>query len=127
MQLSKSAAAPSGRRGFSLRSPLIWLLLGLLVLVLLLGTLVVWPALAGPRAPASVRLAVVGDFGMAGRPEKEVAQLVQSWQPDLVLTVGDNNYDDGATATIDANVGQYYHQYIAPYIGRYGAGATTNR
>ena len=127
MQLPAPAAAPSGRRGFSLRSPLIWLLLGLLLLILLLGTLLVWPALAGSPAPTSVRMAVVGDFGLAGRPERDVAQLVQSWQPDLVLTVGDNNYDDGAAATIDANVGQYYHQYIAPYIGRYGAGATTNR
>jgi tartrate-resistant acid phosphatase type 5 len=73
------------------------------------------------------RFAVIGDYGSAGQPEADVAALVDRWGVDSIVTVGDNNYLDGAAKTIDANVGQYYHAYIAPYQGSYGAGAETNR
>ena len=69
----------------------------------------------------------IGDFGHAGRFEAGVARLVKSWQPQIVLTVGDNNYPNGAVETIDVNVGQYYHEFIAPYKGSFGAGAVSNR
>ncbi len=59
--------------------------------------------------------AVIGDFGQAGPDEAAVATLVKSWQPDFVATVGDNNYPDGEASTIDANIGQYYHEFIFPY------------
>ena len=42
--------------------------------------------------------------------------------PSSSITVGDNNYPSGAAATIDANIGQYYHDFIGPYTGAYGAG-----
>ena len=45
-------------------------------------------------APASIRFAVIGDYGLAGTPEGDVANLVKSWNPDVILTVGDNNYRD---------------------------------
>ena len=70
---------------------------------------------------STTRFAVIGDFS-AGQPEKDVSDLVKSWNPAFVVTVGDNNYPDGAASTIDANIGQYYHQYITPYKGTYGAG-----
>lgn len=76
---------------------------------------------------SSARFGVIGDFGIAGQPEQDVANLVKSWNPDFIVTVGDNNYDFGEAATIDQNIGQYYHDYIFPYTGSYGAGATTNR
>jgi tartrate-resistant acid phosphatase type 5 len=76
---------------------------------------------------STVRFAVVGDFGLNNIPEGDVAKLVKSWNPDFVITVGDNNYPDGAASTIDANIGQYYHDFIFPYSGIYGQGATTNR
>lgn len=81
------------------------------------------------RATASdvTRLAVIGDFGMDNQPEADVAALVASWQPDAVITTGDNNYPDGKAETIDANVGKYYQAFIYPYRGKYGAGASTNR
>ena len=75
----------------------------------------------------STRFAVIGDYGIAGQPEADVAALVDRWGVDAIVTVGDNNYPNGAAETIDANVGQYYHAYIAPYVGSYGAGAETNR
>ncbi|NJN67118.1 MAG: alkaline phosphatase [Chloroflexaceae bacterium] len=76
---------------------------------------------------AVVRFAVIGDFGLAGPPEEEVATMVKSWNPDFIVTTGDNNYPSGAAETMDENVGQYYHNYIFPYQGTYGEGATVNR
>lgn len=73
------------------------------------------------------RFAVIGDFGSASQPEADVAALVKSWDPEFILTVGDNNYENGEAATIDANIGQYYHEFISPYAGTYGAGDTVNR
>ena len=79
------------------------------------------------RPGDAITFAVIGDMGYAGPDEQAVAELVASWRPDLVITLGDNNYPDGAQETIDANIGQYYHAYIAPYRGRYGDGADVNR
>jgi hypothetical protein len=80
-----------------------------------------------PTPPRSIRFAVIGDYGDAGQPEFDVASRVKSWNPDFIITTGDNNYPDGAANTIDTNIGQYYHEFISPYTGSYGAGATTNR
>ncbi len=52
---------------------------------------------------------------------------MKSWDPDLVIALGDNNYPDGAASTIDENIGQFYHEFIAPYRGQYGRGADVNR
>lgn len=77
--------------------------------------------------PPVVRFAVIGDFGLAGQREADVAHLITSWQPDLIITTGDNNYPNGAQEIIDENIGQYYHQYIYPYYGSYGQGGDVNR
>jgi tartrate-resistant acid phosphatase type 5 len=77
--------------------------------------------------PAATRFAVIGDYGLASTGEAGVANLVKGWNPDLVITLGDNNYPTGSAATIDANVGQFYHDYIGNYAGSYGAGSATNR
>jgi len=51
--------------------------------------------------------------------------LVKSKTPDFITTLGDNlanevdNYDSG--------VGQFYSDYIYPYTGDYGAGASENK
>ncbi len=74
----------------------------------------------------AVRFAVIGDYGLAGQSEADVAAQILSWQPDLILTTGDNNYPDGAANTIDANIGQYFHSYISPYTGSYGPGGAVN-
>ena len=75
----------------------------------------------------SLLFAVIGDFGSGNQAEADVAALVHGWNPDIVLTVGDDNYPSGAADTIDAHIGQYYHDYIFPYTGTYGPGATENR
>jgi hypothetical protein len=88
------------------------------------------PGSAPPRtieSDSSVRFTVLGDYGLAGPAEAAVAALVLGMDPDLIFTVGDNNYPDGTAATIDENVGQYYHDFIAPYFGIHGFGADENR
>jgi hypothetical protein len=84
-----------------------------------------WKRAAG-GAQNSLRFAVIGDYGHAGDAEKNVADMIRSWDPSLIITTGDNNYDSGEAKTIDANIGQYYHSYIYPYTGVYGKGDTVN-
>lgn len=74
-----------------------------------------------------VRFAVVGDYGSGDEAEQRVADLVWGWNPDLVLTVGDNNYPLGEAATIDDHIGRFYQSFIYPYVGVYGPGSATNR
>ncbi|MFN8413116.1 MAG: metallophosphoesterase [Anaerolineales bacterium] len=71
--------------------------------------------------------AVIGDYGLAGQAEADVANLVKNWNPDFIVTLGDNNYQKGAAESIDPNIGQYYHDYISPYRGKYGNGSPTKR
>lgn len=80
-----------------------------------------------PAGTPLFHFAVIGDYGLAGQPEADVAALVHSWNPDFIITTGDNNYFSGEAATIDQNIGQYYHDFIFPYVGSYGAGADANR
>jgi hypothetical protein len=86
------------------------------------------PRTCDPPAPLpTTRFAVIGDFGYAGPNELSVAQFVKSQKPEFVLTTGDNNYVHGEQKTIDVNVGQYYAEFICPYVGTFGPGASVNR
>lgn len=76
---------------------------------------------------SQTKFAVIGDYGKAGTNELNVSNLVKSWNPEFVITLGDNNYEYGAAETIDTNIGKYYHEFIYPYTGIYGAGDTVNR
>ena len=94
-----------------------------------LGRLLLLSALlllgAGPLA--AQRFAAIGDYGFTGPAERDVADLVKSWNPEFIITLGDNNYDFGDSTTIDQNIGQYYHAYIHNYKGRYGPRTSTDR
>jgi tartrate-resistant acid phosphatase type 5 len=85
-----------------------------------------WTSTSTP-APVEVHFAVIGDYGMDNSAEADVAALIQGWQPDFIITTGDNNYPSGEAETIDANIGKYFHNYIYPYSGDYGSGADMNR
>jgi hypothetical protein len=74
-----------------------------------------------------IRLGIIGDFGEGTRGEADVAEMIDRWQVDYIVTVGDNNYPDGVASTMDKNVGQNYHSYVHPYHGSYGTGAAENR
>lgn len=54
--------------------------------------------------------------------EKDVANMVKSWNPEFIVTLGDNNHSDNPAGD-DQYIGQYYHDYIGAYAGAYGAGA----
>lgn len=82
---------------------------------------------AEPVEPQVLRFATIGDFGWDGVPLSDVADLVKSWDPDFLLALGDNNYDNGAASTIDRNIGKYFHEYIYNYQGSYGPGSSTQR
>lgn len=73
------------------------------------------------------KFAAIGDFGVDDKNQRDVANLVKSWNPEFIITLGDNNYPDGEQSTIDKNIGKYYSDYIYPYKGSYGSGATTNK
>lgn len=77
--------------------------------------------------PTPFVFAVIGDFGYDSAEADSVSQLVLSWKPEIIITTGDNNYPSGAEETIDDNIGQYFHSYIAPYEGKYGPGGDINR
>jgi len=90
----------------------------------LLGQLVA-PLFAQP----AIRYAAVGDFGESTSTQA-VAALITGWNPDFVITVGDNNYSGSSTvAAWDNEVGQYYGQF-AHYPGgstsAYAPGPDTN-
>jgi uncharacterized repeat protein (TIGR02543 family) len=69
---------------------------------------------------ANLTFAAFGDYD-TGPNVQAVANLVNVLNPNLIVTLGDNNYsDNGSVAAWDAEVGQYYHQYI-----RYPAGSTS--
>lgn len=84
----------------------------------------------GSRArvdPPPERFGILGDFGTTDPESFEVAALVRALAPSFLITLGDNNYPDGEAETIDDNIGQHYHEFIHPYTGSYGAGASVNR
>jgi tartrate-resistant acid phosphatase type 5 len=60
----------------------------------------------------SIVFAVIGDYGLAGEAEEKVSTMVKSWNPDFIITTGDNNYETGEFSTIKANISKYYSDYI---------------
>jgi tartrate-resistant acid phosphatase type 5 len=82
---------------------------------------------AGAGASRAQHFAAIGDYGYTGPAEREVANLIKGWNPDFIITLGDNNYDLGDSTTIDQNIGQYFHEYIYQYKGRYGPRTSSNR
>ncbi|MCO5183997.1 MAG: metallophosphoesterase [Anaerolineae bacterium] len=57
--------------------------------------------------PLSVRFAVIGDYGGGGAGAWDVASLVASWEPDFVITLGDNNYPSGSAETLPQSIAPY--------------------
>jgi tartrate-resistant acid phosphatase type 5 len=75
--------------------------------------------------PETVRIAAIGDYGYQSADEKAVADMVKSWAPDKIITLGDNVYGKGTS--YDAAVGRYYSDYIGDYKGAHGTGSAVNR
>jgi hypothetical protein len=79
----------------------------------------------GVAVPDQYSFALIGDYGDVSDREASVAALVASFEPEAVVTAGDNNYMgiDG----FDDAVGQFYSAWISPYEGKYGPGSKDNR
>lgn len=91
----------------------------------------------------SQSFAIIGDYGCDGGSFNgltsglsDVANMVKGWNPDFILTVGDDSYHDsahhGCDTDIDENIGKYYRDYIYPYTSNNGytrtpGSPTTNR
>ena len=116
----------------------VWIIIGAIASILIAAIL--WwdigqnvyeidqPITADPSdCQGDLRFAVIGDFGDEGRYEADVAAMVHSWDVEMIVTTGDNNYPDGEASTIDENIGQYYADFIHPYKGEYSQGANENR
>jgi tartrate-resistant acid phosphatase type 5 len=71
------------------------------------------------------KYAIISDIHGATSFTQDVAQYVKNWNPDFIITAGDNHY--GSQTTIDFQVGQFYSDFISPYTGLYGTGGTANR
>jgi hypothetical protein len=85
---------------------------------------------APPPPPPPIvtrRIAVVGDYGGDTSEEAAVAKLIASWNPDAVITGGDNNYVEGSFDGYDQVVGKHYHAFMGSYRGKFGAGSPSNR
>ncbi len=82
---------------------------------------------AHPAEP--VRCAVIGDYYNATDNTQGVANLVKSWNPDLIVTTGDNT-NNTQVPEMDRQVGQFYGAYIRYPAGSssiYAPGAATNK
>jgi hypothetical protein len=66
-----------------------------------------------------VKFATIGDYGKDGPDLQDVADLIDSLDVDFIITLGDNNYNNGAASTIDKNIGKYFSKYIYAYDGAY--------
>lgn len=60
----------------------------------------------------TVMFAVVGDYGDNSAQEDSVARMIKSWNPEFIITTGDNNYPLGSSSTIQNNIGKHYCDYI---------------
>jgi len=89
------------------------------------------PPDGGGASTPTLTFAVIGDYGADDDDTREVADLVKSWQPDFIITTGDNDYSDGAFRGtfkgLELGVGQYFHEFIGSYQGNEGPGADQNR
>jgi hypothetical protein len=61
---------------------------------------------------ATTHFAAIGDYGEDSRPEAAVADMVADWNPDFVITLGNNNYPAGEQATIESNIDKHYRDFI---------------
>ncbi|HEY3473945.1 MAG TPA: S-layer homology domain-containing protein [Anaerolineales bacterium] len=64
---------------------------------------------------STLTFATVGDYGMDNAGEAAVAAMIKRWNPDLIVTVGDNYYDsaDGTgTEKYDLSTGQYFCNFL---------------
>ena len=73
-----------------------------------------------------IKFAVIGDYGDGSSDEAAVSDMIDSWNVDFVITLGDNNYSSDFASTADEYIGKDYNQWIYPYTGSYPPGGSTD-
>ncbi|KKM76026.1 hypothetical protein LCGC14_1384290, partial [marine sediment metagenome] len=68
--------------------------------------------IAPPTMP--ITFAAFGDYGSGDQYEEYVADMVKGWNPDFIITTGDNNYGDVGVGDPDwaSNTGDFYGSFI---------------
>lgn len=74
-------------------------------------------ALPAPPAQAEppIVFAVIGDYGTDDSHERDVAELVASWDPEFIIATGDDYYADAGgkgTGRYDESTGAYYGKWL---------------
>ena len=72
-------------------------------------TIILFWFLVSPPAIAQTLFATIGDYGDGPLIEGNVAGLVYSWDPDFIITMGDNRY---GSKDFDEAVGQFYYDSL---------------
>ncbi len=82
-----------------------------------------------PPSDDSFVFAIVGDLGDEGDTEESVANIIKSWEPEFIVTCGDNDYATNGRQFdgFDRGIGRYFHEYIYNYHGVHGEGSDTWR
>lgn len=75
--------------------------------------------LAVPGRPVT-NVAIIGDYGTASVNTSAVATMVKSFDPEAILTLGDNSYPEFRLDNVQANIADHYCDYI------YNPGAPEN-
>jgi len=59
-----------------------------------------------------MRFAIIGDYGTGSAEAIAVGERVASWDPEFIITLGDNNYPSGEAATLPMNVDAVYGDFL---------------
>jgi tartrate-resistant acid phosphatase type 5 len=107
-----------------------WRVIIIFAFLLTVSGLTVLHSNAAPAAPDFTRFAAIGDFD-ANDQTRAVADLIAGWNPDFVITMGDNNYSNtGTVGAWDNAVGQYFGPFIHYPLSStsiYSPGSALNR
>lgn len=68
------------------------------------------------------RFAVIGDM-VESSSLAQIASMVKAWSPAHIVTVGDN--DNLNNTRYEDTVGQYFHDWMSPYLGDWGQGSSS--
>jgi hypothetical protein len=77
-----------------------------------------------PGSAETVRFGVIGDYGVSGASLENISRMIRSWNPDFILSTGDNTYGDlnpnldrsailpGIHNVWEFNIGAYFGAYL---------------
>ena len=59
------------------------------------------------------QFAIIADFGNCDAGEREVADMVIAWNPEIIATAGDNTQGTKDCVPFDQSVGDYYSSFVS--------------